>query len=109
MVTAPTTLRIDSSAQSAHSRGSSNSHISTNPPYPTFANYRLGGMRDRLRRWASNSGARPEDEEVETPATEEVANPPPTYSVALEGAGLPPPYTTGSDTSESVAVIVDDG
>ncbi|CAG8594277.1 2546_t:CDS:2 [Paraglomus brasilianum] len=109
MVITPTAQHNDSSAQSAHSRGSSNSHVSTNPPYPTFTSYRLGDMRDRLRRWASNNGARSEDEEVETTATEEVANPPPTYSVALEGAGLPPPYTTGSDTNESVTIVVDDG
>ncbi|CAI2176305.1 13099_t:CDS:2 [Funneliformis geosporum] len=64
--------------------------------HPTFANYRFGGLSDRLRRFGSsqsnNSISTANDEEANYDLEEALSPPPPNYNTALEGAGLPPPY-----------------
>ncbi|RIA99560.1 hypothetical protein C1645_747123 [Glomus cerebriforme] len=78
--------RSDSSTSSRSSTNGVNNH------HPTFASYRLGGLTEIFRRFGGNNGTPNASDDEINEIEGALRPPPPTYNIALEGAGLPPPY-----------------
>lgn len=91
--------------QSPRSNSSTSSRTSTNGGsnnvynnHPTFASYRLGGLTEIFRRYGGNNGTpNANDDEINSEIEAALRPPPPAYSTALQGAGLPPPYASSNN------------
>ncbi|RGB34979.1 hypothetical protein C1646_700619 [Rhizophagus diaphanus] len=93
----PNSIYIQS-PRSNSSTSSSTNGGSSNNVHPTFASYRLGGLTEIFRRYGGNNGIpNVNDDEINGEIEAALRPPPPAYSTALQGAGLPPPYASSNN------------
>ncbi|CAB4424420.1 unnamed protein product [Rhizophagus irregularis] len=94
----PNSIYIQSPRSNSSTSSSTNGGSSNNNVHPTFASYRLGGLTEIFRRYGGNNGIpNVNDDEINGEIEAALRPPPPAYSTALQGAGLPPPYASSNN------------